>query len=243
MHTQLFRNHTAPAMSAIERLAMIQSQMDLDQRRYVPSFPYMSPEERARYDPEQFYKTTYNKRPPSPVVVHTLSPQHQQQIRLQRTSAGKSSSSPPTPSPPALSSPRACSPTLGIAGRESTPRKKTNLDLDGLVKGLNKEKVLCINKNQDKIEIKDTVVLQESIHDLSDEKFADDYDVVILNELGQKANYEMSLYLKSIHEDVILVIRDELKPNTEDGAACQYDYYVDLSNIVSEASGGHKVDG
>ncbi|RCK63686.1 hypothetical protein Cantr_10152 [Candida viswanathii] len=228
-------------MPAIERLAMIQSQMDLDQRRYVPSFPYMSREERARYDPEQFYKTTYNKLPPSPVVVHTLQPQHQQQIRLQRTSAGKSS--PPTPSPPALPSPRTCSPTPGILGSESTPRKKKNLDLDGLVKGLNKEKVLCINKNQDRIEINDTVVLQESIHDLSDETFADDYDVVILNELGQKANYEMSLYLKSIHEDVILVIRDELKPNTDDGAACQYDYYVDLHNIVSEASAGHKVDG
>lgn len=84
------------------------------------------------------------------------------------------------------------------------------------------------------MEIKDTTILQENINDISEEKVSEEYDVVILNELGQKANLELSKFLKSIHEDVIVVIRDEQKPDSEDEKTSQYDYYVDLGNIVLE---------
>lgn len=213
-------------MPAIERLAMIQSQIEQDQRRYIPSFPYMSREERAKYDPEKFYKKTFNKLPPSPFVVHGL-PRQDEQISLQQTSAKLPSSSP---------SSRLHSPTPPLSRVTSPDLTKTEkkLTLEELVIGFNKEKILCINQNLEKMEIKDTTILQENINDISEEKVSEEYDVVILNELGQKANLELSKFLKSIHEDVIVVIRDEQKPDSEDEKTSQYDYYVDLGNIVLE---------
>ncbi|EER32768.1 predicted protein [Candida tropicalis MYA-3404] len=213
-------------MPAIERLAMIQSQIEQDQRRYIPSFPYMSREERAKYDPEKFYKKTFNKLPPSPFLVHGL-PRQDEQISLQQTSAKLPSSSP---------SSRLHSPTPPLSRVTSPDLTKTEkkLTLEELVIGFNKEKILCINQNSEKMEIKDTTILQENINDISEEKVSEEYDVVILNELGQKANLELSKFLKSIHEDVIVVIRDEQKPDSEDEKTSQYDYYVDLGNIVLE---------
>lgn len=213
-------------MPAIERLAMIQSQIEQDQRRYIPSFPYMSREERAKYDPEKFYKKTFNKLPPSPFLVHGL-PRQDEQISLQQTSAKLPSSSP---------SSRLHSPTPPLSRVTSPDLTKTEkkLTLEELVIGFNKEKILCINQNLEKMEIKDTTILQENINDISEEKVSEEYDVVILNELGQKANLELSKFLKSIHEDVIVVIRDEQKPDSEDEKTSQYDYYVDLGNIVLE---------
>lgn len=213
-------------MPAIERLAMIQSQIEQDQRRYIPSFPYMSREERAKYDPEKFYKKTFNKLPPSPFLVHGL-PRQDEQISLQQTSAKLPSSSP---------SSRLHSPTPPLSRVTSPDLTKTEkkLTLEELVIGFNKEKILCINQNLEKMEIKDTTILQENINDISEEKVSEEYDVVILNELGQKANLELSKFLKSIHEDVIVVIRDEQKPDSEDEKTSQYDYYADLGNIVLE---------
>lgn len=213
-------------MPAIERLAMIQSQIEQDQRRYIPSFPYMSREERAKYDPEKFYKKTFNKLPPSPFLVHGL-PRQDEQISLQQTSAKLPSSSP---------SSRLHSPTPPLSRVTSPDLTKTEkkLTLEELVIGFNKEKILCINQNLEKMEIKDTTILQENINDISEEQVSEEYDVVILNELGQKANLELSKFLKSIHEDVIVVIRDEQKPDSEDEKTSQYDYYVDLGNIVLE---------
>lgn len=213
-------------MPAIERLAMIQSQIEQDQRRYIPPFPYMSREERAKYDPEKFYKKTFNKLPPSPFLVHGL-PRQDEQISLQQTSAKLPSSSP---------SSRLHSPTPPLSRVTSPDLTKTEkkLTLEELVIGFNKEKILCINQNLEKMEIKDTTILQENINDISEEKVSEEYDVVILNELGQKANLELSKFLKSIHEDVIVVIRDEQKPDSEDEKTSQYDYYVDLGNIVLE---------
>lgn len=213
-------------MPAIERLAMIQSQIEQDQRRYIPSFPYMSREERAKYDPEKFYKKTFNKLPPSPFLVHGL-PRQDEQISLQQSSAKLPSSSP---------SSRLHSPTPPLSRVTSPDLTKTEkkLTLEELVIGFNKEKILCINQNLEKMEIKDTTILQENINDISEEKVSEEYDVVILNELGQKANLELSKFLKSIHEDVIVVIRDEQKPDSEDEKTSQYDYYVDLGNIVLE---------
>ncbi|KAK6885845.1 hypothetical protein K4I79_003226 [Candida tropicalis] len=213
-------------MPAIERLAMIQSQIEQDQRRYIPSFPYMSREERAKYDPEKFYKKTFNKLPPSPFLVHGL-PRQDEQISLQQTSAKLPSSSP---------SSRLHSPTPPLSRVTSPDLTKTEkkLTLEELVIGFNKEKILCINQNSEKMENKDTTILQENINDISEEKVSEEYDVVILNELGQKANLELSKFLKSIHEDVIVVIRDEQKPDSEDEKTSQYDYYVDLGNIVLE---------
>ncbi|KAK6894822.1 hypothetical protein K6H09_002169 [Candida tropicalis] len=213
-------------MPAIERLAMIQSQIEQDQRRYIPSFPYMSREERAKYDPEKFYKKTFDKLPPSPFLVHGL-PRQDEQISLQQTSAKLPSSSP---------SSRLHSPTPPLSRVTSPDLTKTEkkLTLEELVIGFNKEKILCINQNSEKMEIKDTTILQENINDISEEKVSEEYDVVILNELGQKANLELSKFLKSIHEDVIVVIRDEQKPDSEDEKTSQYDYYVDLGNIVLE---------
>lgn len=213
-------------MPAIERLAMIQSQIEQDQRRYIPSFPYMSREERAKYDPEKFYKKTFNKLPPSPFLVHGL-PRQDEQISLQQSSAKLPSSSP---------SSRLHSPTPPLSRVTSPDLTKTEkkLTLEELVIGFNKEKILCINQNLEKMEIKDTTILQENINDISEEQVSEEYDVVILNELGQKANLELSKFLKSIHEDVIVVIRDEQKPDSEDEKTSQYDYYVDLGNIVLE---------
>jgi len=186
----------------------------------------MSREERAKYDPEKFYKKTFNKLPPSPFLVHGL-PRQDEQISLQQTSAKLPSSSP---------SSRLHSPTPPLSRVTSPDLTKTEkkLTLEELVIGFNKEKILCINQNLEKMEIKDTTILQENINDISEEKVSEEYDVVILNELGQKANLELSKFLKSIHEDVIVVIRDEQKPDSEDEKTSQYDYYVDLGNIVLE---------
>ena len=194
-------------MPAIERLAMIQSQIEQDQRRYIPSFPYMSREERAKYDPEKFYKKHSTNFPIS-ILVHGL-PRQDEQISLQQTSAKLPSSSP---------SSRLHSPTPPLSRVTSPDLTKTEkkLTLEELVIGFNKEKILCINQNLEKMEIKDTTILQENINDISEEKVSEEYDVVILNELGQKANLELSKFLKSIHEDVIVVIRDEQKPDSED---------------------------
>lgn len=233
-------------MPAIERLAMIQSQIELDQRRYIPSFPYMSREERAKYDSEKFYKRTFNKLPPSPLLVHSGVPyQHQNQMSLHQTSARRSPSPILTSSSSSPSSPRIYSPTP-IISRNISPdstQKDQNLNLDGFVKSLNKEKILCINKNLERIEINDDItVLQENINDISEEKFADDYDLIILNELSQRANEELSVYLKSIHDNVIIVIRDDKKPNMNDENTCQYDYYIDLNNMVSYAPQNDKLN-
>ena len=186
----------------------------------------MSREERAKYDPEKFYKKTFNKLPPSPFLVHGL-PRQDEQISLQQTSAKLPSSSP---------SSRLHSPTPPLSRVTSPDLTKTEkkLTLEELVIGFNKEKILCINQNLEKMEIKYTTILQENINDISEEKVSEEYDVVILNELGQKANLELSKFLKSIHEDVIVVIRDEQKPDSEDEKTSQYDYYVDLGNIVLE---------
>ena len=163
---------------------------------------------------------------PSPFLVHGL-PRQDEQISLQQTSAKLPSSSP---------SSRLHSPTPPLSRVTSPDLTKTEkkLTLEELVIGFNKEKILCINQNLEKMEIKDTTILQENINDISEEKVSEEYDVVILNELGQKANLELSKFLKSIHEDVIVVIRDEQKPDSEDEKTSQYDYYVDLGNIVLE---------
>ncbi|EMG46452.1 hypothetical protein G210_3299 [Candida maltosa Xu316] len=217
-------------MTAMERLAMVQGHMD-HTLTAAETFPYLSREERLKYDPDKIYNRTSTIS-----SVRSTSPS----LSLSSVSASSSVQLSRSPSPVQLA-------TVPVSlkkdedEKEEENKDESDFKLNDLVKKLNKKKVLCLSNDKDSLELQqdekdENIIIHENINEITEDKFTDEYDVVILNELGEESSYETSLFLKSINSEVVIVVRDEFRPesiiNDDDNKNCEYDYYVDLNNSV-----------
>ena len=222
-------------MYANQRLSMFQSHLDHKQKRTIPSFPFLSIEEQEKYEVSKSLnhvttlKSTNLRVLPSPSpLVYSLG------IGSNFSTDPVQQQERPSPPPP----PRLIS-KLPITPISPTPEPdavETKLVLNDVVKDFHNGKVLCLSKDDDeeKIEIDNDSVIYDTINEISEDKFTTNYDAIILNKLGQESSYEISTYLKNLHNDTVVVIRDEFEIDNDNNnnEKLDFDFYVDLENSV-----------
>lgn len=247
-------------MYANQRLSMFQSHIDHKQKRTIPSFPFLSIEEQENYElSKSLQQATPLKSAnmtilpsPSPLASTSSLPlmgscvigsngstkavhQQDQQQEQQR------------PTPPQLPHLISNLPITPITSSSSTPELdvvETKLVLNDVLKEFNNGKILCLSKDDDdgedneKIDIENESVIYDTINEISEDKFTTKYDAIILNRLGQESSYEISNYLKKLHNDIVVIIRDEFEfdnennHNNNNNEKLDFDFYVDLENSV-----------